>query len=375
MGYIGLKENTLTVTKEPLAGDNLTNLLRLLAQNRLKISFRYLPRVFYSILLSSIIAPFRIKERIKFDKAIEKTKIKHPPIFLLGHWRSGTTYLHNVLSQDENLGFFSTFHAYAPGIFLGSEKTFMPILVASLPKKRPMDDVDMGPELPQEDEYAMGAFSPYSYYHGWCFPKNMEFYNRFVLMENVSKKTIEDWKKTYLYLLKKVTLYRNGRRLILKNPANTARVKLLLEMFPDARFINIYRNPYHLYFSMMRFMRIVIPLYCVQKPPKIDEIEKIMMDLYSKMYKKYFREKKLIPQGNLVEIRYEDFIKQPLDEIKRIYNELGLKGFKKSEKAFKKYIASQANIKTHKYEVDEETAKKINKKWGFIVKEFGYKLL
>lgn len=132
-----MKENTLVVTKEPLAGDTLSNLLRLLVQNRFKIDFRYMPRMLYAITISSIMAPFRIKEHIMFEKTIKETEIKHDPIFILGHWRSGTTYLHNVLSLDKNLGYFSTFHAMLPGVFLGSGKRFKPFVASSIPKKSP----------------------------------------------------------------------------------------------------------------------------------------------------------------------------------------------------------------------------------------------
>jgi len=372
MDYVNLKEEVLNLKKEPLAGDNLTNLFRLLIQNRFKIDIRYLPRMLYSIPLSTLIAPFRVMERRKFDETINKTEIKRHPIFLLGHWRGGTTYLHNTLSMDKNLGYCSTFHAYLPGAFLGFEKLLKPIVASSLPKKRPMDDVAMGADLPQEDEYAIGALSPYSYYHGWCFPKNMEFYNKFVCMEDVSKRAIDKWKEVYMYFLKKVTIREKGKRLILKNPANTARIKLLLEMFPDAKFIHIQRNPYHQYLSMMRFMRIVIPLYCVQKPPKIGHVEKLMMDLYVDMYRKYFRERKRIPEGNFVEVKYEDFIERPFEELRRIYGLLNLAGFKKSERAFRAYILSQSEVRLHNYVIDAELREKIYKKWGFAFKEFGY---
>ena len=61
-----LKENTLIVTKEPLTGDTLLNLLRLLIQNRFKIDFRYIPRMLYAVTLSSMMTPMRMKEHIKF---------------------------------------------------------------------------------------------------------------------------------------------------------------------------------------------------------------------------------------------------------------------------------------------------------------------
>jgi hypothetical protein len=327
----------------------------------------------YATALSNIIAPFRLKENIKFNKSIKQTEIKHPPLFITGHWRSGTTYIHNMLSLDNTFGYCSTFTATVPGVFLGSEKIFKPVLAASITPKRPMDDVPMGTDLPQEEEYAIGAFIPYAYYNGWIFPKNMGFYNSFVTMEHVSKAVINEWKETYLYFLKKLTYYRDGKRLILKNPAHTARIKLLLEMFPDAQFINIYRNPYHLYYSMMRFLRIVVPIYCIQKSD-MQTLEGHMLDLYAQMYKKYFEERTLIPKGNLVEIKYEDFIQNPLENVEKIYSTLGLKDFEASKKSFSDYATSQKFFKASNYNVEPVVKDKINNKWKFVFDEFGYEM-
>jgi hypothetical protein len=235
-----------------------------------------------------------------------------------------------------------------------------------------MDDVKMDADFPQEDEYALGAFSPYSYYHGWCFPKNMDFYNRFVCFNDVSKDYIDDWKKVYMYLIKKVTLKENGKQLVIKNPSNTGRIRLLLEMFPDAKFVHINRNPYHVFLSMMRFMRIVIPLYCVQNPPGIDIVENSMMDLYMEIYKNYFIEKKLVPKDNFVEVGYEDFIVNPLDELKKVYDGINIDGFKDSERAFNAYILSQSEVKRYSYHLNDELKDKIYSRWGFVFKNFGY---
>ena len=373
MDFEKLKENSILVTKTPLPGYNLTNILVILAQNKFRFSLRYFNRMVYTLFLSSIIAPFRIRERIKYDKKINNTEIKNHPLFIIGHWRNGTTYLHNVLSLDKNLGYFTTFHAYLPSVFLSSEKLLKSIVAKSLPKKRPMDDAIMDADLPQEDQYAIGAFSPYSYYHGWCFPKNMDFYNNYVLMENVSQDVIDKWKEVYLYLLKKATLYNNGKRLVLKNQDNTAKIKILLEMFPDAKFILILRNPYQMYYSMMKFMRIVIPLYCVQNPPKFEIVEKSMMDLYAKFFRKYLDQRDSIPKGNLVEIKYENFINNPLKMLKKIYTSLNLEGFKESENSFREYVETQKSFKPQTYEVSDDVRKKIDEKWGFVVEEFGYK--
>jgi omega-hydroxy-beta-dihydromenaquinone-9 sulfotransferase len=374
MDLTDIQEDPLLVTKATIAGYTLPNFLSLLAQNKFHISPQYIPRFLYCITLSSVMAPFALKERILSDKQIRHTAITKPPVFIIGNWRSGTTYLHNVLSQDPSLGYFSTFQAYLPALFLTNEKLFKPIVVSSIPKKRPMDDVAMDADFPQEDQYAVGAFSQYSYYHGWAFPKNMEFYNNYICMENASEKTIEDWKKIYHYILQKITLYHKGKQLVLKNQDNTGKIKLLLEMYPDAKFIFIYRNPYHLYYSMIKFMKVIIPLYCLQTPPPMKIIEESMMDLYVRMTKKYLAERSAIPPGNLIELRYEDFVREPLRHMQSIYDTLHIPGYSQAEPCFKTYLDTQQNLQIDEYPITEDVRKRVEQKWGFALKEFKYSL-
>ena len=367
-----LNRSVLVVTREPLAGASLTNLLFLLQQNRFNIDIRYIPRMLYAIAISSIMTPLRIREFIHFDNSINSITIDKPPLFILGHWRSGTTYLHNVLSLDSAFGYFSTLHASVPGVFLGHEALIKSFVKTSLPDKRPMDDVLMGPDLPQEDEFALAASSPYSANHGLCFPRNSECYNRFIFMDDVSQKIKDEWKEIYLYLIKKETWYWQGRRLVIKNPANTARVQLLLEMFPEARFIHISRNPYHVYLSMLKLLRSIVPFMCVQKPPEEPEIERRVLQVYKRMYMNYLKQRTRIPKGNLIEIRYEDFIHHPLDQLRNIYSQLHLSGFRESEKKFAQYIASQAKVKTQTYVLSDRIKETIYSEWKFAFDSFHY---
>jgi hypothetical protein len=257
-------------------------------------------------------------------------------------------------------------------VFLGSERLFKPIVASSVPKKRPMDDVEMSADLPQEDQYAIGAFSPYSYYHGWCFPKQMELYNKYVLFEDVDTEDIAAWKNTYMYLLKKVTYYEQGKQLVLKNQDNTAKIRYLLEMFPNAKFILMKRNPYDIYYSMMKFMRIVIPLYCLQTPPPLDIVEDSMMTLFEKMFTAYLNQRELIPEGNLIEIAYEEFISDPLGQVERIYDALCLDGFSESKNTLEQYLRTQEQVKVDKVDVSEDDKDKIDRRWGFYCDAFGY---
>jgi hypothetical protein len=372
MEYVQLKENTLRVNQEPLAGTSLSNLMRLLVENRFNIDCRYLPRLLYALTISGLATPLRIKEHLQFDSIIKKTEIEHHPIFILGHWRSGTTYLHNLLSLDPTRGYITTLHTLIPDVFLGSETLVNSIVAKSLPNKRPMDDVSMGPALPQEEEYALAALCPYSPNHELCFPRNAAYYNRYIFMEDVPQTIRDKWKVIYHYLLQKETLSCGGKQLILKNPSNTARVNLLLEMFPNAKFVHIHRNPYHVYRSMMKLILNIVPYMCLQQPPIVSVVEQQVLQVYKQMYEKYLNERGSIPQKNLIEVRYEDFIQKPLEHVKDIYSRLELEGFQASEKKFREYIASQEQIKKQQYSLDEHLKERIYSEWKFAFEAFQY---
>lgn len=367
-----VEENVFDIMFEPLAGSSITNIFRLLKQNRFIITPRYMPRFLYAMLISSIITPFRLQEHFKTNKKIQQTQIKKDPIFILGHWRSGTTYLHNVLSQDPQFGFCSTFHTTVPGAFITGEKQLKPIVAASIPSKRPMDNAALAPDLPQEEEYGIANISPYGYYNGWVFPKNMTTYNSYVPIGNQAPKRKHEWMQTYDFFIKKLTYLHKGKQLLLKNPAHTARLDVLPEMYPQAKFINIHRNPYDVFYSMQKFMRIILPKYCVQAPLSIEEMQDQILSMYKILYTTYIKQKETIPKESLIEIRYEDFIKDPQPYIERIYKTLEIDGYEQAKQHITQYIASQRSFKTSNYQMDETLKNRIYKELSFAFSYFNY---
>jgi hypothetical protein len=316
-------------------------------------------------------SPLRLWEKIVYTRRIKKTKIKQDPIFILGHWRSGTTYLHMLMAQDKKLGYPSNLQSFLPNVFIGSARFFRRILKRSMPEKRRQDNFPLHVDYPSEEEFAIGNMSNYSFYHGLAFPNNREFYAKFVTFQDLQKKVIRKWKKAYNFYLKKLTYYHKGKQLVLKNPPNTSRVKQLLDLYPNAKFIHIHRNPYKVFPSTLKMYKSLVPPFYLQEP-KIASPQDFIIKLYHDMHVKYFKERELIPEGNLIEISYEKFLEDPFGMMQTIYEELSLPGFEDAKTAMKEYIASQKTYKTNKHSLDPRIKEKLAQEWSLTFNEWGY---
>jgi hypothetical protein len=336
----------------------------------------YIGRALAFIFLSFITSPLRLYERSQVTKIIETTPFTKHPIFILGHWRSGTTFLHNLMCQDKNYGYVSSFQAIAPDFFLVSQRTFFTQLLRLIPPtKRPEDNVIVALDDPQEEEIAMAKASPYSSLHQMIFPLNARnLVHKYCLMSDLSDEVYGQWKEKYLEILCKARWQMGNRRLILKNPANTGRVKTLLTLFPKAKFVHLYRNPYVVFLSMCHYYRTLLPLLQLQKINQC-EIEANILLFYKQILQKFLRERQFIPTGNLVEIRFENLEANPIEEVHHIYQALGLPGFSRTEETFQEYIESQTHYQKNNYILTDDVIQKVNKHWRFAFNEWSYDLL
>src|SRR5436309_3189310 len=82
-----------------LSGISFPDWLRLLRGNARHVSLSRLPRVAVITLQSLKTSAFGFVEHKRYDSLLEKVVIQ-PPLFVLGHWRSGTTHLHQLIAQD-----------------------------------------------------------------------------------------------------------------------------------------------------------------------------------------------------------------------------------------------------------------------------------
>lgn len=296
-----------------------------------------------------------------------------PPVFLIGHWRSGTTHLHNLLTCDPQFGWLSMFHCMTPNSFLGAARLARYLLRHKLPTERPMDAVPLGLDAPQEEELFLSRISRWSFNHCWTFPRHMRrIFDETVLFESDEPRAAELWKRDYLWLLRRLSIDQHGRPLVLKNPPNTARVRQLLELFPQARFIHIYRNPYVVFRSTVHLWRKLLAQWAVQSYD-MPEVEELILYGYRRMMQRYFDDMALIPPGQLAEVRFEDLETDPVGQVRRIYEELSLDGLDRALPPMRRHLESQEDYRKNSYPFDRETLDRVERHWGFTIDRWGYR--
>jgi hypothetical protein len=354
-----------------LIGSTLPNFFRVLSMS--KIDRSKLFRLFLTFLVILISTPFQLYEYFYFRKKIKKFRFEKAPIFIIGHWRSGTTHLHNLLCKDRNHGYVTTYQGVFPNN-MKSKWIFRTFMKMNIPEKRPSDNVKLSPNFPQEEEFALGNMTDMTFYHFFYFPSLNDFlYEKFVRLNGISEKQLERLKNKYRELLIKAALNTKKKRIVVKNPLNTGKIKLLLDMFPDAKFIHIYRNPVVTYLSTNKFYKSLLPATYLQDYKEDDITDKIIGN-YRKLMKDYFETKHLIPEKNLYEIKFEEFEQDNMQCMKEIYERFDLDSWEEARPMFQQYMLSQKQYKKNKYKISQEELEKLKKEWGFAMQKLNYEV-
>ena len=345
--------------------------VRLLARNRFAVQppFWYIAGIASCVTFGQTV--LRWLQHALHGEAVARTRIAEPPLFVLGHWRTGTTLLHELLILDERFTSPSTLQCLMPCNFLLLEGVMKKYGNFFLPDKRPMDNMGFGWDRPQEDEFALALLGAPSPYYDFAFPHRPPLFPGSLDLSGLTASQLRMWKSTFVRFLKGVT-YRDPRPLVLKSPPHTARLPVLLELFPDAKFVHIRRDPYTLFASTVKLWRAMAAKHGLQHPdtsPALDE--KVFRD-FEVMHARYEEGKKLIPAGRLVEVRYEELVADMPGVVGRVYDGLSLGGFDAVRPRLEAYVAAHKSYETNKHAISDEQHARITARWGDIIRQQGY---
>ncbi len=343
--------------------------IRLLARNKFRIGLTkwgLAATVTGASLMNSTLKPL---QELLLKRHLERMQIKDAPIFIVGHWRSGTTLLHELMVLDGRYTFPTTYQCLVPNHFLISD-WFLTKFKFLLPSKRPMDHMAAGFDKPQEDEFAlcnMGLPSPYL---KMAFPNESTDYQQYLTLEGLSDRDLAAWKQGLEWFLKRVT-FRSPKRIILKSPPHTGRIKTLLELFPDARFVHIVRDPYPLFGSTVKLWKTLYKFEALQEA-RHDQLEEYVFSCFEMMYQAFDRDRELLDPARFFEVRYEDLVRDPIGRMQALYEHLELGEFETARPKLEEYFKDRQNYRIGSYDIPDDLRSKIDERWGPHMRHYGY---
>lgn len=356
---------------DTLLGITAKDWWKLLRENRFEIDSTYWSRAAILTVRSVVNSFYKRREDRLYGAALSEVQITEPPIFILGHWRSGTTLLHTLLSLDPRFAYPNLLEVSNPHTFLCIEDKVANRLANSSAEKRPMDNVRVRFDSPAEDEFGISIMSLKSPILGWSFPKREAYYDRFLTFEGVDERTVEEWKSAFLLFLRKLT-WRYERQLLLKSPAHTGRIRLLLDLFPEAQIIHVHRNPCAVFQSAQRLYETAVPRSYLQKPDR-ERLDDGILRRYQMMYDAFFEERALIPAENFLDLAFEELEVDPVRALERIYEHLGLGDFDRLRPRLEEYLAANGDYKKNQYPpLDSRLRDKVAECWRRSFVEWDY---
>ncbi|MBV9236450.1 MAG: sulfotransferase [Xanthobacteraceae bacterium] len=356
---------------------------RILWHNGFAISPSRLPFAavitFYAIINSGL----GLIQKLVFGRRISNTSIDSSPIFIVGHWRAGTTLIHELLALDPRLAAPTTVDCFAPShvLLTGWLLRRLPFL---LPKGRPMDNMRVGWDRPQEDEFALINLGYGSPYEMLVFPNRRGAGHPFLGLRDLPPSQVAAWKSGLLHFIRQVTLRacreRSGSslpRLVLKSPPHTARLRILKELFPNARFVHVVRHPVDLFVSTMGLWHALCRTHGLQRPEfgaigSTPAMRDHVLETMNLLYRDFSAAVAEIPPRHFCEVRYEDLVQAPMRELRRIYEQLELGSFTKVETRVTAHLETIAEYRRNDHLISDRDRMDVVKHWAWYFERYGY---
>jgi hypothetical protein len=348
------------MTPHHLTGAPLGHILKLLRRNR--ISPAALPRLAPILWVGAWSSLWNRREEARFGAQLRDTPVPRDPIIIVGHWRTGSTFLHQLFTLDPRLTAPTTLQCVLPGAFLTAGRYVEPVMRRTLSSTRPMDQVRLAPDEPHEDEFALLRLIEHSTLERLIFPDS----GRYFLLDQeprfLREAEVGAWSAALTGFVKKVA-FAAGRRVVLKNPFHSVRVSLLKELFPEARFVHIRRDPLSVIPSTQRMWAILGKSLTLGRwwgPPRMEEI----VEVYQTMLATLEKDLAALPAGRCVEVGFAELEADPVRALRTLYAGLDLPFEPEHEPRVRTFLDGLRTYRKNKYSLDPEVASMIRERLG-----------
>jgi omega-hydroxy-beta-dihydromenaquinone-9 sulfotransferase len=257
------------------------------------------------------------------------------PIFIVGNFRSGTTFLHRLLTKDDQSTSFTSWELYlAPSVVgrkfyhwlmkinyaVGNPARWVIGLFNRIVEKEAYIHKIGLNEAEEDGQVFFQIWSSFHLLAFFPFPKLIREYIYYD--DQVPDDVKERDMRYYSEIIKKHIYAHGGRRYVSKNPSHSPKVKTLHSQFPDAKFINIVRNPLHVIPSSISLFSKHCKTY--GDPESEYNLQETVIEHSKHWYIYPHQYLKALPPDQYVRILYKDLIADPEGTIKDIYKRFNL---------------------------------------------------
>jgi hypothetical protein len=355
----------------PLLGANFVTIAK--ALRRYGCAATNAHRTLALILASALMRlPFSLMESALFPTDRLDVTTMPPPLVIVGHWRSGTTHLHNLLSASQQFGFARTVDAVVPWDMFLFARLFSSFVRGLVPPSRKFDSVPLTPDSAQEDEFGIASMTTASWLFGIYFPSIFKERPIFpgLLPDTMSESDLTDRKKGSINFNKKVLLKYN-LPLLIKNPSYTGQLDLVKSIFPTAKILHIHRHPYDVCVSTRNFYLTLLQWWSLQPYDHLI-IDDVVISTYKAMMDRFITDANNLKAPDYHQVRYDYLDRDPLGCVEEIYRTLQLDGFHNAAPRIRAYLDDLGEAPRNAFPLDRPLAERVDRELSRFFPYWGY---
>jgi hypothetical protein len=271
------------------------------------------------------------------------------PIFIVGNFRSGTTLLHRLMAKDDQSTSFTSWELYlAPSVVgrrfynwlmrinyaIGNPARWVIKVFNKLVEKEAhMHKI----RLTEPEEDGQLLFQIWSTFHLLAFFPFPKLVRKYMYYDDQVPEDVKTRDMAYYHEIVKKHIYaHDGRRYISKDPGNSPKVKTLHQRFPDAKFINLVRNPLQVVPSSISLFSYHCDTY--GDPEQEYNLQETVIEHSKHWYAYPHQYLKNLPPDQYIQVQYQDLVADPQGTVEKIYQQFGLQ----LEPAYQDILAAEA---------------------------------
>jgi len=275
--------------------------------------------VVFEQLVGNLVNRLRLEDLLRRHPEILDISVQ-APIIICGLPRTGTTHLHNLIAADPAIRYLPYWESLEPFPAPGDTDeqprrdrcaAGLDLVNASMPEFKRMHDMTVD-HAHEEIQLLANDIS------------GMLFETTYRLPSFAAHYKAHDQGPSYAYLkrtLQALQWLRGGTRWLLKSPQHLEQFPALLQTFPDATFVLTHRDPVDVVLSVTTMIAYASRM--ASRRPDPAAIAQCWLGRAQDLLGGCLRDRDVLPPGQSIDIRFEDFMADEEGTVAAIYELAG----------------------------------------------------